>query len=185
MPGDQEFVDSFKTDIFNDQVYVFTPNGDIKELPIGSTPLDFAYRIHTDIGHSCIGARVNEKLVPLNSVLKNGDKIFIVTSPCETGPSLDWLNPNLGYLVTASAKEKIRLWFRKSEKEENLKRGQFILDKELAKLDLGLKMKDIVSFTEYKTEDDLLNNLGNGYFSINDLIKNVDIGIYADSDSIK
>ena len=185
VPGDQEFVDSFKTDIFNDQVYVFTPNGDIKELPIGSTPLDFAYRIHTDIGHSCIGARVNEKLVPLNSVLKNGDKIFIVTSPSETGPSLDWLNPNLGYLVTASAKEKIRLWFRKSEKEENLKRGQFILDKELAKLDLGLKMKDIVSFTEYKTEDDLLNNLGNGYFSINDLIKNVDIGIYADSDSIK
>ncbi|MFL2767804.1 MAG: RelA/SpoT family protein [Dehalococcoidia bacterium] len=158
VPGDQEFIDSFKTDIFNDQVYVFTPKGDIKELPTGSTPLDFAYRVHTDIGHSCIGARVNEKLVPLNSVLKNGDKVFIVTSPSESEPSLDWLNPNLGYLVTASAKEKIRLWFRKSEKEENIKRGQFILDKELAKLDLGLKMDELVSLTNYNSYEELVNN---------------------------
>ncbi len=185
VPGDQEFIDSFKTDIFKDQVYVFTPKGDIKELPTGSTPLDFAYRIHTDIGHSCIGARVNEKLVPLNSVLKNGDKVFIVTSPSETGPSLDWLNPNLGYLVTASAKEKIRLWFRKSENEENIKRGQFILDKELAKLDLGLKMNELVSLTSYDSYEELVSNLGVGYFSINQLIEKVDIGGYSSSSSVE
>jgi GTP pyrophosphokinase len=183
--GDQEFVDSFKTDIFNDQVYVYTPKGEIKELPIGSTTLDFAYRIHTDIGHSSIGARINDKLVPLNTVLKNGDKIFIVTSSTEKEPSLDWLNPNLSYLITSSAKEKIRAWFRKSQYEENSQRGELIINEDLVKLGIDLKLSEIVKLTNYQSEKTLLNDLGNGSFLINELIKNLDIIDFDTEKSIK
>lgn len=185
VPGDQEFIDSFKTDIFNDQVYVFTPKGEIKELPIGSTPLDFAYRVHTDIGHSSIGARVNDKLVPLNTVLKNGDKVLIVTSSTEKEPSLDWLNPNLSYLITSSAKEKIRAWFRKSQYEENSQRGELIINEDLVKLGIDLQLSEIVKLTDYQSEETLLNDLGNGSLLINELIKHLDINDFNSEKSIK
>ena len=94
----QEFLESVKTDIFIDQVFVYTPQGEIKDLPLGATPLDFAYRIHTELGHRCIGAKVNGKLVPLNRELKNGDIVEIMTTRADKGPSLDWLNPDLGYV---------------------------------------------------------------------------------------
>ena len=175
VPGDQEFIDSFKTDIFNDQVYVFTPKGEIKELPTGSTPLDFAYRIHTDIGHSCIGAKVNEKLVALNKQLNNGDIVDIVTSPSEKGPNLDWLNPDLKYVFTSSAKEKIRLWFRKSEKVENIKRGKSLVNKDISKLGLDMTLEGLVENTKYSSIDDLLNDIGNGSISITDLVKNISL----------
>ena len=175
VPGDQEFIDSFKTDIFNDQVYVFTPKGEIKELPLGSTPLDFAYRIHTDIGHSCIGAKVNEKLVALNKQLNNGDIIDIVTSPSEKGPNLDWLNPDLKYVITSSAKEKIRLWFRKSEKVENIKRGKSLVNKDISKLGLDMTLEALVENTKYSSTDDLLNDIGNGSISITELVKNISL----------
>ncbi|HEY3059512.1 MAG TPA: bifunctional (p)ppGpp synthetase/guanosine-3',5'-bis(diphosphate) 3'-pyrophosphohydrolase, partial [Chloroflexota bacterium] len=106
--GAQEFVDSLKTDIFQDQVYVFTPKGEIKELPSGATSLDFAYRIHTDVGHKCVGAKVNGRLVSLDTRLKNGDIVEIITAKGSRGPSRDWLNPNLGFVRTAHAREKIR-----------------------------------------------------------------------------
>ena len=175
VPGDQEFIDSFKTDIFNDQVYVFTPKGEVKELPIGSTPLDFAYRIHTDIGHSCIGAKVNEKLVTLNKQLNNGDIVNIVTSPSEKGPNLDWLNSDLKYVITSSAKEKIRLWFRKSKKVENIKRGKSLVNKNIAKLGLDISLESLVENTKYASGDDLLNDIGNGSITITDLVKNISL----------
>ncbi len=103
-----EFVEGIKLDIFQDQVFVFTPKGDVKDLPAGSTPLDFAYRIHTDIGHRCIGAKVNNRLVPLDYRLKNGDIVEIVTTKAEHGPSRDWLS----IVRTSHAREKIRQWFK-------------------------------------------------------------------------
>ena len=129
----QEFVESVKMDLFQDQVYVFTPKGDIKDLPAGSTPLDFAYRIHTDVGHRCVGARVNGKLVSLDYQLKNGDIVDIVTSKSSRGPSRDWLN----LVHTAHAREKIRQWFKQQERAQNIARGKEMLDKELQRLGLG------------------------------------------------
>src|SRR5439155_5818767 len=116
--GPQAFVDSLRTDIFQDQVYVFTPKGEIKELPAQSTPLDFAYRIHTEIGHRCVGAKVNGRLVALNRSLQNGDIIEIITSKTSRGPSRDWLMPALGYAKSAGAREKLRQWFRRQEPDE-------------------------------------------------------------------
>ena len=115
-----EFVEGLKLDIFQDQVFVFTPKGDIKELPAGATPLDFAYRIHTDVGHSCIGAKVNNRLVPLDYKLKNGDIVEIVTTKGAHGPSRDWLK----IVTTSHAKEKIRQWFKRQERDENIVHGQ-------------------------------------------------------------
>jgi GTP pyrophosphokinase len=105
LSGAEEFLESVKTDIFIDQVFVYTPKGEIKDLPKGATPLDFAYRVHTDLGHRCIGAKVNGKLVPFNYTLKNGDVVEIIAAKGARAPSLDWLNPNLGY-VTSHARRK-------------------------------------------------------------------------------
>ena len=99
----EEMVEAVKTDIFQDQVFVFTPKGEIKDLPSGSTPLDFAYRIHTDLGHHCVGAKVNGRLVSLNYHLQNGEVVEILTSKSSKGPSRDWMNTNLGYLRTTHA----------------------------------------------------------------------------------
>ncbi|MCS7255938.1 MAG: bifunctional (p)ppGpp synthetase/guanosine-3',5'-bis(diphosphate) 3'-pyrophosphohydrolase, partial [Thermomicrobium sp.] len=116
----QEFVDSVKQDLLPEMIYVFTPKGDVIELPAGATPIDFAYRIHTEVGHQCIGAKVNGQIVPLNYKLQNGQVVQIITSKSRTGPSRDWLIPSNGYVTTASAREKIRQWFRKQEREENI-----------------------------------------------------------------
>ncbi|MGH2354776.1 MAG: RelA/SpoT family protein, partial [Chloroflexota bacterium] len=129
----QEFVESVKMDVFQDQVFVFTPKGEVKDLPAGATPLDFAYRIHTDVGHRCIGARVNGRLVPLDYELKNGDMVEILTSKSSHGPSRDWLN----LVRTAHAREKIRQWFKQQQRAENIARGKEALDKELRRLGLG------------------------------------------------
>ena len=116
----EEMVEAVKTDIFQDQVFVFTPKGEIKDLPTGSTPLDFAYRIHTDLGHRCVGAKVNGRLVSLNYQLKNGEVVEIVTSKSSKGPSRDWMNTNLGFIRTTHAREKIRQWFKRQERAENI-----------------------------------------------------------------
>jgi GTP pyrophosphokinase len=151
----QEFVESLKSDVLRDQVYVFTPRGELRELPAGSTPLDFAYRIHTDIGHRCIGAKVNGRLVSLDHTLNNGDVVEIMTSKAPRGPSRDWLNPSLGFVKTAHAREKIRQWFKRQERAENIARGEEILSKELSRLGLGhAKLEDVlVSFKLEKLED--------------------------------
>ncbi len=126
--GAQEFVDSLRSDIFQDQVYVFTPKGEIKELPSGATSLDFAYRIHTDVGHKCVGAKVNGRLVSLDTKLRNGDIVEIITAKGSRGPSRDWLNPNLGFVHTAHAREKIRQWFRRQQRDENIVRGREMVE---------------------------------------------------------
>ncbi len=130
-----EFMDGMKRDLFPDRIYVFTPKGDIIDLPAGATPVDFAYYIHTEVGHRCRGAKVNGKLVPLNYKLKSGDQVEIITSK-NGGPSMDWLNPALGYATTQRALSKIRRWFRLREKKENLERGEELLNRELSRLGL-------------------------------------------------
>ena len=164
------FIESIKTDIFQDQVFVYTPKGEIKELPRGATPLDFAYRIHTDLGHRCIGAKVNGRLVSLDYQLRNGDTIEIMTTKANRGPSLDWLNPNLGYVNTNQARERIKQWFRRREKAENVERGREILEKELRRL--GISFADRERFAElfkYDLVDDFLAAIGCGDISPNQI----------------
>ncbi len=160
----QEFLESMKTDVLQEHIYVFTPNGDVIELPQGATPVDFAYRIHTDIGHRCVGATVNERLVPLDYSLKSGDVVRIRTSKTKPGPSRDWLNPAHGYVRTASAREKIRQWFRRQERDENVAHGRDMLERELKRLGLDhLRLEDLLQhFPAYNKLDDLLAAIGYG-----------------------
>jgi len=130
----EELVEAVKTDIFQDQVFVFTPKGEIKDLPTGSTPLDFAYRIHTDLGHRCIGAKVNGKLVSLDYQLKNGEVVEIMTSRSSKGPWRDWMNPNLGFIRTSRARGKIRRWLKRGERAKNIARGKEMVEKEVQRL---------------------------------------------------
>ncbi|MBI4732109.1 MAG: bifunctional (p)ppGpp synthetase/guanosine-3',5'-bis(diphosphate) 3'-pyrophosphohydrolase [Chloroflexi bacterium] len=129
----QEFVDNMKTDVFQDRVYVFTPRGDVIDLPAGSTPIDFAYHVHTSVGDRCRGAKVNGKLVPLDYVIQTGEQLEILTSK-QGGPSRDWLNPSLGLVRTASARGKIRNWFKRQDREQNLAQGRAMLERELDRL---------------------------------------------------
>jgi GTP pyrophosphokinase len=126
----EQFVDQVKGDIFQDEVFVFTPKGDVRSLPAGSTPIDFAYRIHTEVGHSCIGAKINGRMTALQTPLENGDIVEILTTKSRHGPSRDWLT----FAKTSSAREKIRQWFRKERREENVARGKELLDKELSRV---------------------------------------------------
>lgn len=164
--GAEEFLESVKTDLFHDQVYVYTPKGDVLELPAGSTPIDFAYRIHTDLGHRCIGGKVNGKLVPLYSQLKNGDTVEVMTSKVARGPSLDWLNTNLGYTNTANAREKIRQWFRKQERSANIQRGKELLTKEMRRLSLNVDEDEVAALFKFETAAELLASLGSGNVSM-------------------
>ena len=161
--GAEEFVESLKTDVFQDQVYVFTPKGEIKELPSGATPVDFAYRIHTDVGHRCVGAKVNGRLVSLDTALRNGDIVEILTSKTPKGPSRDWLNPSLGYIKTAHARDKIRQWFRRQQRDETIVRGREMLEKDLARLGLAdEKLEEIAKLFKYDRLDDFLAAIGYG-----------------------
>jgi len=161
--GAQEFVDSLKADVFQDQVYVFTPKGEIKEMAQGATPLDFAYRVHTEVGHKCVGAKVNGRMVPLDHKLQNGDIVEIITARGSKGPSRDWLNPNLGYIGTANAREKIRQWFKRQQRDENVQRGRELVDKELKRLSIdGVKLDDIAATFKYEKLDDFLAAVGYG-----------------------
>ncbi|MEP7003532.1 MAG: bifunctional (p)ppGpp synthetase/guanosine-3',5'-bis(diphosphate) 3'-pyrophosphohydrolase [Chloroflexota bacterium] len=125
-----EFVESLKVDVFQDQVFVFTPKGEVKDLPSGATPIDFAYRIHTDIGHRTIGSKVNGRIVPLDHKLQSGDIVEIVTSKAARGPSRDWIT----MVRTPGAREKIRQWFKRQHREENVAHGRELLDRELKRI---------------------------------------------------
>lgn len=163
--GTAEFLESVKTDIFKDQVFVYTPKGEIKELPAGSTPLDFAYRVHTDLGHRCIGAKVNGRLVPLNYTLSNGETVEIMASKSGKGPSRDWLNPNLGYVKSTHGRDKIKQWFKKGERGTNIERGKEILERELRHIGISAAPDEIASLFDFSNVDDLLAALGCGDIS--------------------
>jgi guanosine-3',5'-bis(diphosphate) 3'-pyrophosphohydrolase len=162
----EEFLESVKTDVLVDRVFVYTPKGEIKELPRGATPLDFAFRIHTDLGYRCIGAKVNGRLQPLNYTLRNGDVVEVMTSKVDKGPSLDWLNPELGYLKTSHARSKVKQWFTRQERAESIEAGKQIWDKEVKRAGIGLPGIDkVAGLLGYKDADDLYAALGSGSLS--------------------
>jgi len=168
--GAEEFLESVKTDIFIDQVFVYTPKGELKDLPKGSTPLDFAYRVHTDLGHRCIGAKVNGRLVPLSYELKNGDVVEIMSSKGAKGPSRDWLNPHLGYIKTSHAREKIRQWFKKQERAENIEQGRELLEKELRRLGVKLsKREELAKLFKYESPEEFLAAIGYGGITLHQI----------------
>ena len=157
-----EFVDRFKTDVFQDRVYVFTPRGDVVDLPKGATPLDFAYHIHTEVGHRCRGAKVNGRMVPLTHVLENGDRVEVLTVK-KGGPSRDWMNRNLGYLATSRARAKVQAWFRQQNLEHNIAEGRAILERELKRLGVtDVSQERLAQQLKYKKVDDLLAAIGRG-----------------------
>jgi GTP pyrophosphokinase len=163
-----EFVEGIKLDVFQDQVFVFTPRGDIKDLPAGATPLDFAYRIHTDVGHRTIGAKVNNRLVPLDYRLRNGDIVEIVTTKAEHGPSRDWMN----IVRTSHAREKIRQWFKRKDRDENIVHGREALERELRRLarttvaQVGAdRILDVARTFNFDTADDFFAAIGYGAVS--------------------
>jgi len=159
----EDFLESIKTDVLVERVFVYTPKGEIKELPRGATPLDFAFRIHTDLGYRCIGAKVNGRLEPLNYTLKNGDVVEIMASKGDKGPSLDWLNPELGYIKTSHAGSKVRQWFKKQERGQCIETGKQIWDRELKRLLVGLPGVDkLARLLKYGDADDLFAALGSG-----------------------
>lgn len=164
MQDAQEFMRSVKLDLFRNEVFVFTPKGDVVDLPSGATPVDFAYRIHTDVGHRCVGAKVNGRLVPLSYRLRSGDIVEILTSKTSSGPSRDWLD----FVVTSNARTKIRQWFRKQQREENVARGKEMLERELRRLGLlgsllrADRIKEACEKLQVATEEDLYAALGNG-----------------------
>ena len=157
-----EFVESLKSDVLPERVYVFTPKGDIVDLPQGATPVDFAYYIHTEIGHRCRGAKVNGRLVPLDSPLHTGETVEILTAK-KGAPSRDWLNPQLGYIRTARARQKVRQWFKKQERAENVAQGREILEKELHRLGLEQRpFQEIARLFKYQNVDTFLAAVGYG-----------------------
>ena len=158
-----EFIESVKEDIFRDQVFVYTPKGRIVELTAGSTPIDFAYKIHTELGNRCVGAKVNGKLVSLDTALENGDTVEIMNTKSDRGPSLDWLNANRGYVRSAHARQSIRQWFRRQERGTNIQRGREILRREMRRLNLKFEDSEVLGlFGRHDSMDDLMANLGSG-----------------------
>nr|WP_295778916.1 bifunctional (p)ppGpp synthetase/guanosine-3',5'-bis(diphosphate) 3'-pyrophosphohydrolase [uncultured Intestinibacter sp.] len=160
-----EFLDALKDDVFNSQVYVFTPKGDVIELPAGSTPIDFAYRVHTNVGNKCTGAKINGKIVPINYKLQNGEIVEVITSSNSTGPSRDWLN----IVQTPTARNRIRQWFKKERREENIERGTDILEKEFKRYNIPYKNSSIQKFLNQvakkfnqPTLEDLIATIGYG-----------------------
>ncbi len=157
-----EMLENMRTDLFGDRVYVFTPKGDLKSLPAGSTPIDFAYAIHTEVGHRCRGARVNGKMVRLDYQLKNRDRVEIITAK-KGGPSRDWLNEHLGYVRTSRARSKIKQWFRKLDREQNVQAGRQILDRLIKQLYLrAISYEEAARAFGYENLDDFLAAIGYG-----------------------
>ena len=173
-----EFVEGLKLEVFQDQVFVFTPKGDVKDLPAGATPLDFAYRIHTDVGHRTIGAKANNRLVPLDYKLRNGDIVEIITTKAAHGPSRDWLS----IVQTSAAREKIRQWFKRQQRDENIAQGKELLDRELRRLAhetlvtvSNEKLSEIAAQAHYKELDDFFAAIGYGAVSPGSVVSKLEI----------
>ena len=173
-----EFVEGLKLDLFQDQVFVFTPKGDVKDLPSGATPLDFAYRIHTDVGHRTIGSKVNNRLVTLDYRLHNGDIVEIITTKAAHGPSRDWLN----IVRTNQAREKIRAWFKRQQRDENIAQGKEILDRELRRLAHETlsslppdKLAELAQQHRFRELDDFYAAIGYGAISPASVVSKLEI----------
>ena len=169
----REYFEALKVDVFSDEVFVFTPKGDVIDLPKGSIPIDFAYRIHTEVGHHCVGAKVNGKLVPLEYKLKNGDIVSVVTNKANNGPSRDWLN----IVASPETRTKIRSWFKKERREENIVRGTELIEKEAKHLGYEAKvllkegrLKIVAQKLNIQNEEDLLAAVGYGGLTINGIL---------------
>lgn len=180
MNDSKDFVNTVKLDVFADEVFVFTPRGDVIDLPVGSVPIDFAYRIHTDVGNRCIGAKVNGRIVPLDYKLSNGDIVEVITSKQASGPSRDWIN----IAGSSDTRNKIKSWFKKERREENIDRGREMLDKECKRL--GYDAKEFASQEKLKSVaeklflpdvDGLLASLGFGGTTLNTIMSRL-VDIY-------
>lgn len=159
----ESFLDRMKEEVFQDRVYAFTPKGDIIDLPVGATVVDFAYHIHTEIGHRCRGAKVHGRLVPLNYTLKTGDQVIILTAK-RGGPSMDWLNQDLGYVKTSRAQSKIRYWLRKQNRDKHITMGREVLERELKRMGVIDKMsfEEVAHLLGHEKTDNFLAAIGSG-----------------------
>ncbi len=170
MSDSRDFVNTVKMDVFSDEVFVFTPRGDVIDLPVGSVPIDFAYRIHTDVGNRCVGAKVNGRIVPLDYKLSNGDIVEVITSKQATGPSRDWMN----IVGSSDTRNKIRSWFKKERREENIAKGREMLEKETKRLGYDIKVllkadkvKCVATALRLDSEDSLYASIGYGGVTLN------------------
>ena len=179
MSDSRDFVNTVKMDIFADEVFVFTPRGDVIDLPVGSVPIDFAYRIHTDVGNRCVGAKVNGRIVPLDYQVKNGDIVEVITSKQSNGPSRDWIN----IVGSSETRNKIKSWFKKERREENIIKGREMLEREVKRLGYDIKvmmtpekLKEAGTKLRIDTDENLLATLGYGGVTLNTVMsKLVDI----------
>jgi GTP pyrophosphokinase len=174
MSDSGEMLDELRSQVFDDRVYAFTPRGDVVDLPMGATPLDFAYHIHSEVGHRCIGAKVGGRIVPFTHQLTMGDQVEIITQK-EPNPSRDWLNPTLGFVNSGRARAKINAWFRKQSREKNLDAGKDILEVELAKIGATLKDAEQYALKRFNVNstDELFAGVGSGDLRINQVINHI------------
>jgi GTP pyrophosphokinase len=184
----ESFVDAVRVDLFQDEVFVFSPKGDVYNLPAGSTPVDFAYRVHTEVGHRCIGAKVNGRMVPLDYEMKNGEIVDILTSKAPHGPTRDWLN----FVKSASARERIRKWFKSQAREENVAKGRDLLEKELhrmhrltlAQLPEG-KLDEMARLSHFHSAEDFLAAIGYGDVSTHSVVMRMALAPAGDDDILR
>ena len=166
----QDFLDTVKSDVISETVFVFTPAGMVIDLPAGATPIDFAYAIHTELGHRCRGATVNGQMVPLDYKLKNGEQVQILSAK-RGGPSRDWLNSNLEYVATHRARSKIRSWLKRQARDENIARGREILDREMRRLSLTRSFESVAQQCNYDKLDDFLAAIGYNDINIQSVVQ--------------
>jgi GTP pyrophosphokinase len=174
MSDSGEMLDELRSQVFDDRVYAFTPRGDVVDLPMGATPLDFAYHIHSEVGHRCIGAKVAGRIVPFTHKLAMGDQVEIITAK-EPNPSRDWLNPSTGFVHSGRARAKINAWFRKQSREKNLEAGREILEAELVKIGATLKDAEQYALKRFNVNsaDELYVGIGSGDLRINQIINHI------------
>ncbi|MDC5811020.1 GTP diphosphokinase [Vibrio europaeus] len=174
MSDSGEMLDELRSQVFDDRVYAFTPRGDVVDLPMGATPLDFAYHIHSEVGHRCIGAKVAGRIVPFTHKLAMGDQVEIITSK-EPNPSRDWLNPSMGFVTSGRARAKINAWFRKQSREKNVEAGRDILEVELQKIGATLKDAEQYALKRFNVNstDELYVGIGSGDLRINQVINHI------------
>lgn len=170
----EDFVNSMKSEVFQDRVYAYTPKGDIIDLPVESTPIDFAYHIHTEIGHRCRGAKIHGKLVGLNYQLKTGDQVEIIASK-RGGPSMDWLNTDLGYAKTTRARTKIRQWFRKLNRDKHIALGREVVEREMKRMGVleSMSFEHVASLFDYSKVSNFMAAVGAGDINANQIASRV------------